>query len=42
MGLAISNSIVGAHGGKMWAENRPEGGARVGFSLPVLNEEEQK
>jgi signal transduction histidine kinase len=35
MGLAIGNSIIGAHGGKMWAENRPEGGARVGFSLPV-------
>jgi C4-dicarboxylate-specific signal transduction histidine kinase len=36
MGLAISNSIIEAHGGKMWAENMPEGGARVGFSLPVL------
>jgi len=36
MGLAISNSILEAHGGKMWAENRPEGGARVGFTLPVL------
>jgi signal transduction histidine kinase len=42
MGLAISNSIIQAHGGRMWAENRPEGGARVGFSLPVLNEEELK
>jgi C4-dicarboxylate-specific signal transduction histidine kinase len=42
MGLAISNSIIQSHGGKMWAENRPEGGARVGFSLPVLNEEELK
>ena len=36
MGLAISNSIIEAHGGKMWAENKPEGGARVGFKLPVL------
>jgi len=36
MGLAISNSIIEAHGGKMWAENRPEGGARVGFELTVL------
>jgi PAS domain S-box-containing protein len=35
MGLAISNSIIEAHGGRMWAENRPKGGARVGFSLPV-------
>jgi PAS domain S-box-containing protein len=39
MGLAISNSIIGAHGGRMWAENRPEGGTRVGFTLPVLEEE---
>jgi signal transduction histidine kinase len=36
MGLAISNSIIEAHGGKMWAENKPEGGARVGFILPVM------
>jgi C4-dicarboxylate-specific signal transduction histidine kinase len=40
MGLSISISIIRAHGGRMWAENRPEGGARVGFVLPVLNEEE--
>lgn len=36
MGLAVDDSIIRAHGGDMWAENRPEGGARVGFSLPVL------
>jgi signal transduction histidine kinase len=35
MGLAISNSIIEAHGGRMWAENRAEGGARVGFAVPV-------
>jgi two-component system sensor kinase FixL len=35
MGLALSNSIIEAHGGMMWAENRPEGGARVGFAIPV-------
>jgi len=35
MGLAVSNSIIGAHGGQMWAENRPDGGARVGFFIPV-------
>jgi len=40
MGLSISSSIIRAHGGRMWAENRPEGGARVGFALPVLTEEE--
>jgi C4-dicarboxylate-specific signal transduction histidine kinase len=38
MGLAINNSIIEAHGGKMFAENRLEGGARVGFILPVLKD----
>jgi two-component system sensor kinase FixL len=36
MGLALSNSIVEAHGGRMWAENKPDGGARVGFVIPAL------
>jgi signal transduction histidine kinase len=35
MGLAISDSIIRAHGGRMLVENRPGGGARVGFTLPV-------
>ena len=35
MGLAISNSIIQAHGGRMWADNKPGGGARVGFAIPV-------
>ena len=39
IGLAISNTIVKAHGGKMFAENRPGGGARVGFVIPVMKEE---
>jgi C4-dicarboxylate-specific signal transduction histidine kinase len=41
MGLAMSQSIVRTHQGRMWAENRPEGGARVGFILPLLEEEQQ-
>jgi len=41
MGLAISNSIIEAHGGKMWAENISTGGARVGISLPVWKEQEK-
>ncbi len=36
MGLAISNTIIDAHGGKIWAENKPGGGAKIGFSIPVL------
>lgn len=35
MGLAIGNSIIRAHKGKMLAENKPEGGARVGFIIPL-------
>lgn len=34
LGLAIARGIVTAHNGRIWAENAPEGGAIVGFSLP--------
>lgn len=37
LGLAICQSIVDAHGGKIWAENRAEGGAQVSFSLALGN-----
>ncbi|MCA9952256.1 MAG: HAMP domain-containing protein [Anaerolineales bacterium] len=36
LGLAIAQGIVVAHEGKIWAENAPEGGAVVKFSLPLL------
>ncbi len=42
MGLAIGKSIISAHGGRMWAENRSEGGACVGFALPVLKKERKQ
>jgi signal transduction histidine kinase len=35
LGLAIARGLVEAHGGRIWAENRPQGGARVSFTLPV-------
>jgi signal transduction histidine kinase len=35
LGLAISRGLIEAQGGRIWAENRPSGGARVGFTLPV-------
>ena len=35
LGLAIARSLVEAQGGRIWAENRPEGGARIAFTLPA-------
>jgi signal transduction histidine kinase len=35
LGLAIAQGLVHAHGGTIWAENRPLGGARVAFTLPL-------
>ena len=34
MGLSISRSIIEAHGGQIWGENRADGGAIVSFGLP--------
>lgn len=35
LGLAIARGLVEAHGGRIWAENRPGGGARISFTLPA-------
>jgi two-component system sensor histidine kinase KdpD len=34
MGLAIAKAIVESHGGKIWAENDPDGGARFTIMIP--------
>ena len=35
LGLAIARGLVEAHGGRIWAENRPQGGAAVSFTIPA-------
>jgi signal transduction histidine kinase len=39
MGLVVSKTIIEAHQGKIWAENRPEGGACFSFTVPISNGE---
>jgi signal transduction histidine kinase len=43
LGLYISNSIVQAHGGRMWAENNADGkGATFTFTLPIEKTHQEK
>ncbi|WP_324827706.1 PAS domain S-box protein [Qipengyuania zhejiangensis] len=40
MGLSICQTIVEAHGGKLWYEGDPDGGAAFLFTMPKLKEDE--
>lgn len=40
VGLSISRTIIEAHGGRMWAENNPQGGATFHFTLPAATEKD--
>ncbi|MHC4641096.1 MAG: PAS domain-containing protein [Planctomycetota bacterium] len=35
VGLSISRSIIEEHGGKLWAQPKPDGGATLHFTLPL-------
>jgi len=35
LGLSISKGLVEAHGGRIWAQNRPDGGAVITVALPL-------
>ncbi|MCK5245604.1 two-component sensor histidine kinase, partial [Candidatus Bipolaricaulota bacterium] len=35
LGLSIAKALIDAHGGRIWAENAPEGGACFAFTLPI-------
>jgi hypothetical protein len=39
LGLFISKGLVAAHGGKIWVDEAPSGGARFAFSIPVSTPE---
>jgi PAS domain S-box-containing protein len=39
IGLFVSRHLVEAMGGRIWATERPEGGAEFGFALPVMETE---
>ena len=42
MGLAISRTIIEAHNGRLWAENRNGGGASFRFTLPTAEKDATK
>jgi signal transduction histidine kinase len=35
LGLALAKTFVEAHGGRIWIEDPPDGGARFVFTLPL-------
>ncbi|HPV99677.1 MAG TPA: DUF4118 domain-containing protein [Oscillospiraceae bacterium] len=42
IGLSVCSTIIHAHGGTISAENRPEGGARFRFSLPLEEKKDEQ
>lgn len=42
IGLSICKTIIRAHGGEIYANNRPEGGAQFMFTIPLCREKYEK
>nr|WP_315482421.1 HAMP domain-containing sensor histidine kinase [uncultured Undibacterium sp.] len=42
LGLAICRTVIENHGGKIWAENNPSGGASFHFRLPLKTQQTQQ
>jgi two-component system, LuxR family, sensor kinase FixL len=40
VGLSISRSIIEAHGGRIWVEDNPGGGALFRFTVPTVSKED--
>ncbi len=40
VGLSISRSIIEAHGGRIWVDDNPGGGALFSFTVPTMSEKE--
>src|SRR5229473_7301130 len=40
IGLALARSIAEAHGGRLWAENNPSGGATFSLTVPLSTRNE--
>ncbi len=40
IGLFVCARLIRAMGGRIWASNRPDGGAEFGFSLRVMPEDD--
>ena len=41
LGLSICKEIIATHNGRIWAENRPEGGASVCFEIPFNSQKSE-
>jgi two-component system sensor histidine kinase MprB len=38
LGLSIVKQVVDLHDGRVWADQAPGGGARVGFEIPAVSD----